>query len=332
MNLNSRLRVALAVLALATMAAAPAFAGDERETAEGSFERTLNVSGAVDLNVRSSSGSINVTTGSGSQVRVVGKIKVRRDRLSEAEAIVKEIESNPPIEQSGNTIRIGHTEEREREWRRNVTISYELVVPKTTRLTAGTGSGSVSVTDIDGPLDASTGSGSITAGNIGADVNASTGSGSIQIGSAKGTFTASTGSGSIRGTGVAGAINASTGSGSVYLEQVAAGDVKVGTGSGGIEVRGVKGRLRVRTGSGTIRADGVPTGDWSLHTSSGSIRVRLPAEAAFNLEAETSSGRINSAHPVTVMGTLSPRKMRGTVRGGGFLLDLSTSSGSINID
>jgi len=330
MNRNHRLFVALAACALVALAA-PVWASSD-ETAEGRFERTLSVSGAVDLNVRTGSGSVTVTTGSGSQVQVVGKIKVRRGRLSDAEALVKEIESNPPIEQTGNTIRIGHTDDRDREWRRNVTISYEIVTPKTTRLAAGTGSGSISVTDIDGPLDATTGSGSITAGNIGAEVNASTGSGGIQIGSAKGTFTASTGSGSIRATGVAGAISASTGSGSVYLEQVAAGDVKVGTGSGGIEAHGVKGRLRVRTGSGTIKADGNPTGEWTLHTSSGSIYVRLPGDAAFELAAETSSGRINSAHPVTVTGTISPRKMRGTVRGGGFLLDVSTSSGSIHID
>ncbi len=322
----------LLALAVTALAAAPACAWGERESAEGQFERTLSVSGTVDLSVRTGSGSVSVTTGSGSEVRVVGKIKVRRDSLSDAQALVREIESNPPIEQSGNTIRIGHTESRSREWRRNVTISYELVVPASTRLNAGTGSGSVSVSGIAGPLDASTGSGSITAADIGSEVAASTGSGSIHIDGANGRLKASTGSGSIRATGVAGAIDASTGSGSITLEQISAGDVEATTGSGAIEISGVKGRLRAGTGSGSIRAEGIPTGDWKLHSSSGSIRVRLPARAAFELAAETSSGRIHSAHPVTVVGTLSPRKMRGTVRGGGFLLDLSTSSGNIHIE
>lgn len=329
---RSKLRISLVILALVVLTAGPAWAWGEQETAEGHFERTLNVTGAVDLNVHTNSGSIAVTTGGGSQVRISAKIKVRRDSLSDAQALVKEIEANPPIEQTGNTIRIGRTDQESREWRRNVSISYELVVPKATRLASATGSGSQSVTGIDGPLDASTGSGSLTLSSIGGEVVASTGSGSIKIDGANGRLKANTGSGSIHATGVAGAINASTGSGSVELEQITAGDVEVSTGSGGIEVRSVNGRLRARTGSGTIRADGTPTGDWSLHTSSGSIYVKLPAEAAFDLAAETSSGRINSAHPVTVVGTISPRKMRGKVRGGGFLLDVSTSSGSIRIE
>jgi hypothetical protein len=334
MNQKNRVFALRTLLTLVTvaLAAAPACAWGDTQKAEGQFERTLSVSGTVDLSVRTGSGSVTVTTGSGSEVRVLGKINVRRDSLRDAQALVREIESNPPIEQSGNTIRIGHTELRNREWRRNVSISYELVVPASTRLTAGTGSGSVSVTGIAGPLDASTGSGSITLSSIGSEVAASTGSGSIKIDGANGRLKASTGSGSIRATGVAGAMDASTGSGSITLEQIAAGDVEATTGSGGIEITGVKGQLRARTGSGSIRADGNPTGDWKLHSSSGSIRVRLPAQAAFELVAETSSGRIDSAHPVTVVGTISPRKMRGQVRGGGFLLDVSTSSGNIHID
>ena len=331
MNLQHKVRAAQAALAILALAA-PACAWDGRETAEGQFMRTLNVTGAVDLNVRTGAGSITVTPGTGSEVRVLGKIKVRRDSLSDARALVRDIEANPPIEQTGNTIRIGRTDDRDREWRRNVSISYELVVPTATRLTAGTGSGSASVTGIDGPLDASTGSGGITIAGIGGEVNASTGSGSIKVDGVNGRLKANTGSGSIRAGGVAGAITASTGSGSIDLAQVAAGDVDASTGSGGITASNVKGRLRARTGSGTIRADGEPTGDWSLHSSSGSIHVRLPADAAFELAAETSSGRINSAHPVTLVGALSPRKMRGKVRGGGFLLDLSTSSGSIHIE
>jgi hypothetical protein len=334
MRLHNKIRMALAVLALTAVAAAPACAWGNRETAEGQFERTLSVTGPLDLNVHTSSGSITVVTGSGSQIRILGKIRVQRDRLSDAQAIVKEIEANPPIEQSGNTVRIGRRDREEsREWRRNVSISYELVVPKATRMVSATGSGSQSVSGIDGPLDASTGSGSVTLSSIGGEVVASTGSGSIKIDGANGRLRANTGSGSIRATGVAGAINASTGSGSIELEQIAAGDVEASTGSGGIEARGIQGRLRVRTGSGTIRANGAPTGDWSLQTSSGSIYVRLPVDAAFELDAETSSGSINSAHPVTVVGNLSnKRRLRGTVRGGGFRLDLSTSSGSIRIE
>jgi DUF4097 and DUF4098 domain-containing protein YvlB len=317
--------LAVAVLGLALAAGAA-------ETAEGSFTRTLKVTGAVDLEVRTGAGNIQVRTGAADAVQVLGKIRARDDwksSLSAAEK-VKRLEENPPIEQDGNVIRIGQIEDR--DLRENVSISYELVVPAETKLRAGTGSGSQTVDGIRGPLEASTGSGELTLSNIGSDVRASTGSGGIELRTVQGNLKASTGSGSIRGTAISGTVIASTGSGSIRIDKSGPGDVEASTGSGGIEVSGVRGTLRVRTGSGSIRAEGQPTGEWNVHTASGSITVRLPAEFAFDLSARSSSGRIHSIHPVTVVGTLERRELRGKVRGGGPLLALSTSSGSIHIE
>lgn len=313
------------------MGAGALAAADER-TAEGSFDKTLKVTGAVDLEVKTGSGSIRVVPGDGSTVHVVAKIRARDSRFGgpSAEEKVKRIEANPPIVQEGNTIRIGEIEDR--DLRENVSISYELTVPAETKLRAGTGSGSQTIDGIRGPLDASTGSGSLTLSNIGNEVRASTGSGSIELRGVQGGLRASTGSGGIRGTGIGGAITASTGSGSIELEQTAAGGVEATTGSGGVTLSGVKGSLRVRTGSGSIRAQGEPTGEWRLHSGSGGVTVRLPADKGFELNARTSSGRVNTTHPVTVLGSMSRGELRGTVRGGGPLVDLSTSSGSITIE
>jgi len=317
--------LAVAILGLALAAGA-------EEAVEGSFTRTLKVTGAVDLEVKTGSGSIQVRPGAADTVQVVGKIRARegwKSSLSAAEK-VKRLDANPPIEQTGNVIRIGQIEDE--DLRENVSISYELVVPAETKLRSSTGSGSQTVDGIKGPLEASTGSGALTLSNIGGDVRASTGSGSIELRSVQGNLRASTGSGAIRGTAVAGMVNASTGSGSITISKSGSGDVEVTTGSGGIEVSGVRGTLRARTGSGSIRAEGQPTGEWNVHTASGSITVRLPAEFAFDVNARSSSGRIDSAHPVTMIGTLERRELRGKVRGGGPLLALSTSSGSIRIE
>ncbi|GEM_PF-94362 len=317
----------------ASTAAAPQWWGDGGIVAEGRFERTLSVSGAVDLEVKTNWGNITVRTGDSSRVQVVGIVKVRRFSTSEAQSLVKQIEANPPIKQTGSTIVVGFDSTWEdHETRNRVGISYELVVPAATRLRAGTGSGSATIDGVAGPLDASTGSGSISLTSIGGEARAHTGSGSITINGVKGQLRASTGSGSIRGTGVAGGIIASTGSGEIEVQQVSAGNVEVSTGSGSIELSGVKGAVRARTGSGSIRAQGEPTGAWSLRSSSGGIVVRLPANQAFELDASTSSGSIHTDHPITVMGTIGRRALRGKVRGGGPLLDLNTSSGSIRIE
>jgi hypothetical protein len=319
---------ALFILAfLAAVAAGPARGGG----VEGHFDRTLKVTGPVDLGVETGSGSISVRAGGSGSVEVRGTIRGNGWLSnSDIETHVHALESNPPIEQDGNRIRVGHIEDR--DLTRNISISYELVVPAETRLRSETGSGSQTLEGIAGPAETSSGSGSLRISRIGAEVHARTGSGSIELDSVRGNVKASSGSGSIHATGIAGGLVASTGSGDVKLEQTAAGDVEVQTGSGTVELSGVKGSVRVSTGSGTIRAQGEPAGPWRLHTASGRVTVHLPEQAAFDLEAHTSSGRIESTLPITVQGSISPRELHGKVRGGGSLVELSTSSGSIHIE
>ena len=122
------------------------------------------------------------------------------------------------------------------------------------------------------------------------------------------------------------------GSGGIYLAQSAPGDIKVSTGSGGIELHNIDGALHARAGSGRVRVNGVQNGTWDIDTGSGSISVDLPDDAAFQLDAESSSGSIVIDHPVTVQGKISKRHLRGDVRGGGDLLKLDTGSGGITVN
>lgn len=317
----------LAALSLATNGAAA------RTTAEGSFERTLKVTGDVDLSVSTGSGQITVRKGAAGTVSIHGTIRASSGwRLSDSdiESRVRTIEQNPPITQEGNTIRVGHVNDS--ELLRNISISYEITAPEETRLRSETGSGGTTIEGIRGPIEAATGSGSMSIENASADVSATTGSGGIDLRSIKGRVHATTGSGHITGSGLGGAVDAGTGSGSIRLEETGAGDFDVHTGSGTIELSGVKGSIRARAGSGNIEARGEQTGEWRLHTGSGNVTVRLPQSATFDLEARTSSGDIHTDRPITVQGTIGKHELRGKVGAGGPLLDLSTSSGSIRIE
>src|SRR5438270_13928179 len=99
--LNSR-RAAVIAVAIAAMYALPAFAA-----VHGEFERTLQVNGTVNLQVETGSGSIQVHRGGSNQVRVVGHIQAN-EWFGGGDALdrVKKIENNPPVQQSGNDIRI----------------------------------------------------------------------------------------------------------------------------------------------------------------------------------------------------------------------------------
>jgi hypothetical protein len=208
----------------------------QSERARGSFERTLTVDGPVELSVRSGSGGIEIRTGSGDRVQVIGKVSAgsSREGLDPAER-VRKVEAAPPITQEGNVIRIGDTNDDPTY--RNVSISYELVVPANTR------------------LDAQTGSGSQTIGSVNGAVRAQTGSGSIRIERTGGSLFAQTGSGNIHADAVGGDVRAQTGSGSVEVKQTTRGDVSVQTGSGSVRLslpEDAAYTLDAQTGSGSI--------------------------------------------------------------------------------
>jgi DUF4097 and DUF4098 domain-containing protein YvlB len=320
-----RLSIIAACVAVTLSQAVPAAA-----SAEGSFQRTLQVTGPVNLEVTTGSGSIQVRTGTSNQVQVTGHIKATEwFGGSNAAERVKRLQANPPVQQSGNDIRIGHIDDF--DLRRNVSISYDLIVPAETRLRSNTGSGNQTVEGIHGPLDIGAGSGGLKVSDIGDTVHADTGSGTIEINGVKGNLRAKTGSGSIRAAGIAGGFEGETGSGHITLEQTAPGAVRADTGSGGMELRGVRGSLDAKAGSGTIRAEGDPKGPWTVHTGSGGVQMRFPSDAAFDLDAQTSSGSISVDHPVTVQGSLGRKHVRGKVRGGGVPVEVETGSGNIEI-
>lgn len=279
--------------------------------AEGHFDRTLSVSGAVNLDLTTGSGDIIIKAGGANQVVIHGTVRGNNEWFSSADSAVHQVESNPPIQQSGNSIRIGY--DLPEDVKRHVSISYEITVPASTAVQAQSGSGNVEVSGVRSELQAHSGSGDISARDIGGRVHLQTGSGNIRAESVGAPFYAQTGSGDIEAS------------------LTGPGDVDVHTGSGTIRVRGIKGGVRAHTGSGDIEANGDVTGPWQLHSGSGTIRMALGASSGFNLDVHTSSGSIHSDLPITVQGSLGSHELKGTVRGGGPTVDVSTSSGDVNI-
>jgi hypothetical protein len=310
--MNTRLSSSTLILSMALlMGCANAMAGKAR----GTFEHTVSVATPIELDVRTGSGSIVVEQGQPGQVAVVGKIYVgkgfRSRSTEEAEEIVRQIQAEPPVTLSDGRLRVGDM--KGQRLPKNVSVSYTITVPFETQIRSKTGSGSQRVTGISGPADASTGSGDLTLTDIAGAVEARTGSGSIDA------------------EGIGGDFKGKTGSGSVRLTQSAPGDVVARSGSGSIDLRGVQGSLRADAGSGGIRVEGRQAGPWELDTGSGSIRIRLPENASFELDAESSSGDIDVDHAITVQGKISEDHLKGQVGDGGSLLHVRTGSGDIRI-
>lgn len=298
--------VVLVVAAGAALSCAPALA------AEGSFDRTLTVSGPVMLNIKTGSGSVTVRAGANNVVRVHGYIVSHGWLgLGGGEEKVAALEKNPPIEQTGNIIRLGHVQDE--DLLENVSISYTVEVPAETTLESTTGSGAQNVSGIKGPARVHSGSGSLRIANIG------------------GELTASTGSGGIEAEDIAGAMDLSAGSGHIRASQTKSGTVRAHSGSGGITLEHVKGAVTAETGSGHITISGEPVSQWRVHTGSGGMDLEIPRGTNFDLDARTGSGAINVDFPITMQGSLDRHHVHGRVGNGGADLDLETGSGGIRI-
>lgn len=291
------------------IAASPAWA---RTSYQGSFERTLTVSGTADLEVFTHSGDVTLRAGGAGEIHIVGKIHVEDRWLAGGrKEDVSQLESNPPIHQDGSHVRIDYVPMHE------ISIDYEITLPADSTVRAESGSGNLTVEGLQNGFEGHTGSGDVRLDRI------------------TGTTHVHSGSGNITGHSISGPVDMNASSGDIRLEEMAAGDVKAHTGSGNVEVRGIDGGAHAETGSGNIELEGKVTGSWYVKTGSGNAELRVPSDAAFDLDASTGSGNITVDHPVTttVQGRVqSPQKsITGKVRGGGSEVTVHTGSGDIHI-
>ena len=139
-----------------------------------------------------------------------------------------------------------------------------------------------------------------------------------------------TGGGSIEVQDLTGDIDANTSGGSIRIEDVK-GDVDVKTSGGSIRVEDVAGNVEGRTSGGSIKVKFSEqiSEDSVLSTSGGSIAAYLPPSIKLDIDASTSGGRVKSDFDVD--GSVKKTKIKGEINGGGPLLKLRTSGGSVSI-
>ena len=289
--MQARHLLPLAALAFATSALA----------ADNNFDRTLSTSASPRVSVATGSGYIHLRAGSGNQLHVAAHLHGDNNNRwfggsgsGDVQSRIEAIVSNPPIQQSGDSIQIGERHSGDKY--RNISIDYEITLPRGAH------------------IEATTGSGDIETEGVGADIKAESGSGSV------------------RARGVQGAAFLQTGSGDIELEETAQGEVRAQTGSGSIRIREMNGALRAQTGSGDIEATGHITADSRLETGSGSVRLSLGSGMGYNLDATTGSGSIRTTPMLqNTSGDPSRHHVSGQVNGGGPTLHIVTGSGDVEI-
>jgi len=140
--------------------------------------------------------------------------------------------------------------------------------------------------------------------------------------------------GAVRIANITGQVNGTTHNGKVVAEQVS-GTIKLRTHNGSVTCKEISGDTQLRTHNGKIKAayspNATPVCNVSMVTHNGSVDFTAPPNLSAEVEVSTHNGSIKTDLPITVIGKVSKRKLKGTIGAGQGKLHLETHNGSIKI-
>ncbi len=311
-------KIGIAVLACLafglSLGTAAAFA---RERYEEKFSKTVPLDKNGKVYLTNISGDIEIKSSREDQVRIEAL------KVSEASTLEKAKENAAlvPIEvtSEAGVVRIETKYPENRgSWGResiNVSVDYKIWIPERASAEIKSVSGDVNAAGIGGQARVKSVSGNVDVlGAAGADIGVV--SGDVTADNISGDAYLKTVSGTVKATKVKGSVESESVSGDIELKDVS-------------EARSVSGK----SVSGTIAYSGtiLAGGNYEFSAHSGNVELRIPASAAFELEASTFSGVIDTDFPIQVVGKISPKELHGTVGAGGARIRAKAFSGNVEI-
>lgn len=291
--------------------------------AETRIEKSFALSPGGSFTLESDLGSVQVEGSDRSGAQVI--LTSNRDEF--------EKEFDLKFEEGAGQLRVVLKRKSGMRGMHDVSVSFEVKVPASTRLDVTTGGGSVRASGLAAPAKLSTSGGSIHVLDLKGDAVAETSGGSIELRRARGAAKLHTSGGGITVEALEGSLEAETSGGSIDLDGVT-GDLLARTSGGSIRIREAAGRVDARTSAGSIDAalaKGNARGG-ALVTSAGQVRVSLDRTVDLEIDASTSAGSVRTEIPLTVAGDFPGSSVKGKLNKGGQTLKLRTSAGSIIIE
>jgi DUF4097 and DUF4098 domain-containing protein YvlB len=293
----------------------------------GSFDRSLDVSGPIRLELSNVAGDVSIVGSADGKVHVHGDVRVSSFGFGSPQKRLDDILASPPVELKGDTLRVG----KETTHMRNVAIAYSIEVPRDTEVNSASVSGSQSVSGVRGPVVAESVSGTVRAQDIGHEVRLSSTSGSV---------TAENCGDDVRATSVSGTVTVSNAKGDVLAHSVSGdvvvrkpgGRVDANTSSGTVDVHGSDGDVKAHATAGRVTVQGNPSRNnyWDLKTVSGSVNIAVPSDASFHLSAGAVTGQISAQVPLMIE-EQGKHSLRARMGDGGGRVEIHTVSGAIEV-
>ena len=329
---TSRLLLRSLLGALLLLGLTARVAAQPRYDHEDRVEETFKVRPGGTLTLRSDLGSISVEGTSSDEVRIT--VVKGADDMSEqrAEELFDRFTLSMQPTAEGVEIEGNYDRESRWTWRSGLRVHYTIAVPRAYNLRLNTSGGSIELAALSGTADVHTSGGSIRIDDVDGKLRARTSGGSITATRIGDEAELRTSGGSIKLADIDGPVSAHTSGGSITAEAIY-GPLDAGTSGGSIRLAAIHGAVQATTSGGAITAEivGQPGEDMSLKTSGGSVTLELDDDVRADIDARASGGRVRSDLAIAVQGEIERSRLQGTLNGGGPLLTLRTSGGSVNI-
>ncbi len=315
------------------------------------------------LRVSSDRGAVTVNTWDQKQIKVTVAKHVRA--ADEQEANKTDQATHPQITVTGNEVLLNaNTSSGGSRW---VASDLEIFVPRDASVNVATRNGDINIRARNGDVQISDSHGTVTLDDIKGNVSINLRRGTARVAKVSGDVTidgeveeanvSDIGGGVTLNGGVTDTLSlARVGKGVRYqsnrttmqfakldgeltlsggdlnVKQVT-GPVQLSTRSKEIHLDDVTGEVRVENSNGIIEVQSkLPLGAMQLSNRRGSVRVVLPAKAAFQIDARTRRGDINSDFPgLSVQSGHQQSTASGTIGSGGPRLDIETDGGDVEI-
>jgi DUF4097 and DUF4098 domain-containing protein YvlB len=215
-----------------------------------------------------------------------------------------------------------------------VTVRFEVWTPAESNVQAEVSDGELFVNGLNGELQLDTSDGEIQARDLSGNLRISASDGELQLENCSGTMEIHLSDGDLRAENCSGRVRIESGDANVALPGFD-GEIEVSNGDGEVLIDGILKGMNGKIGDGDmvikVAPGSVMQNAWSLRSADGEIVIHLPEDFSADLEVSTGDGHVKTDHPVNVVGSLSSRRLTGKIRNGGYLLQIKSGDGNIEI-
>ncbi|AXC10517.1 hypothetical protein ACPOL_1169 [Acidisarcina polymorpha] len=286
-----------ALVLTVSLAAMTSLALSASAQSEEHWDKTYTVAGQPDLTLKTGDSNLAIKScGACQTVRI--HIDSPKRKLSDYR-----IEE----EQSGDRIHFSlkekpHIGVRVRVSWHGEPVSVQVETPANLTLHAETADGNLDASGLNGTISLHSSDGRQTVADVSGSLHIQSSDGGAELRNISGTVDAHASDGDLNISGKLDGLNVSTSDGKVSLELASGSTLK---------------------------------NDSTVHSSDGTVTVRLPKDFSINLDVSTSDGKIDCNLPLTLDGFHSnggsDHSVRGKLNGGGSLLSIHTSDGTVHL-